>query len=68
MFIIYSPVIRKLINKVDYNALDVKMEKSKVLITSLKFLVLHGQVPYFFYQYKKINFRNICPPVIVSIF
>jgi len=23
-------VIRKLINKVDYNALDVKMEKSKV--------------------------------------
>jgi len=25
-----SPVIRKLINKVDYNALDVKMEKSKV--------------------------------------
>ena len=30
MVIVFSPFIRKLINKFDFEALDVKMEKSKV--------------------------------------
>ena len=31
-YLFFSPFVRKLMNKVDYNALDVKMEKSKVSI------------------------------------